>query len=177
MKEKIMQIIKKIQAFIANIFNHNKVEMLEEHEETKIVEKNQNENYQKNKNEIFDIYQKIKKGEYDIKNLKEEQSEKVIALLNEELKIKKESLNNKITELNILKQENKGYEKERIFELYKQTKNKTIDLSSLSYQDLVKMKELMKEELKYHTKKAVEEEQYNQQLEKEIQCLVKNANI
>lgn len=111
MKEKVMQVIKKIKEFFNNIFDHNKTKRLEGYNEPKSVEKTQNENYIKNKNEIFEIYKKVKKREYDLQDLTEEQSEKIIALLKEELKIKKDKLNKKITELNMLKQENKGYEK------------------------------------------------------------------
>lgn len=87
----------------------------------------------------------------------EETSEKVIGMINSEIDLKKDKLNHNITELNILKIDNKTDEKNRIFELYKGIKNETIKLSEIDREDLLKIRKLLLEEAKMQDERFEEE--------------------
>lgn len=150
-------LVKKIKAFFFKIFLKNKMKKLEEVKDTKPIEEteelevNQKEAIvkgQSEKKEFFEIYQKIKNGQYNLKDLTEEQSQKIIAILHSEIALKKDKLNHNITELNILKTDNRIDEKNRIFELYHRIKDQTIALSDIEKEDLIKIRKLLLEEAK-----------------------------
>lgn len=105
-----MSIIEKIKNFFKSIFGKENVKMIEGATESVQSIEKVNQEYEADKKEIFDIYQDVKKKSYDLSTLTEEQTQKIVALLEEELKIKKDKLDKKITELNMLKYENKGLE-------------------------------------------------------------------
>ena len=160
--------IKKIKDFLRKIFSKNKIEMLEESKEDSLnnnatIEKI---NYQKKKDEFFEIYNEIKSGKYDLNKLTKEQSKQIIDILSSEIELKKEKLNNNITELNILKTDNRIEEKNRILNLYKEVKDANIDLSQVDEEDLLKIRKLMLEETKIQDEK----------LEREIMLLLQLAN-
>lgn len=150
MREKMINFFQKIKEFFKNIFAKNKTQLLEEPKENSLNNNltEQKISYQKEKNEFFEIYNKIKKGQYDLNNLTKEQAEKIIEILNSEIDLKKEKLGKSVTELNILKTENRLEEKNRIFNLYKQIKEETIDLSEIRKEDLLKIRRLLLEEAK-----------------------------
>ena len=55
--------------------------------------------------------------------------------------------------------ENREIEKKRIFDLLKNIKDNSVDLETIPRQDLIKVKELLKEELKFYIRKNEEEKQ------------------
>lgn len=112
--------INKIKQFFLKIISKNKTKRLESLKEDNIMEKNsklnnnQTENglnNQNDKKEFFEIYNKIKKGQYNLNELTEEQVKRIIAILNSEIILKKDKLEHDITELNILKIDNRMNEK------------------------------------------------------------------
>lgn len=149
--------INEIKQFFENISYGSKTKRLNYSQESAIVENNfklcndpiPNEvNNQKEKKEWFEIYNKIKNGEYNLQELTEEQRKKIIAILKYEISLKKEKLDHDITELNILKVDNKINEKNRILNLYNGVKNKEIDLSDIDKEDLLKIRKLLIKESK-----------------------------
>ena len=158
--------INKIKQFFKNIISRNKTKRLETPKDTNLIESNsklnstQTENYldnQNEKNEFFGIYNKVKNGQYNLNELTEEQSKKIIAMLNSEISLKKDKLEHDITELNILKVDNRINEKNRIFELYNGIKNETIDLYDIEKEDLLKIRKLLLEEAKIQDEKIEDE--------------------
>lgn len=158
--------INKIKQFFKNIISRNKTKRLETPKETNPLENNsklknkQTENDLNNQNEkkeFFEIYNKVKNGQYNLNELTEEQSKKIIAILNSEISMKKDKLEHDITELNILKVDNRINEKNRIFELYNGVINETIDLSDIDREDLVKIRKLLLEEAKMQDEKFEDE--------------------
>ena len=140
-----MNIFEKIRIFFTRIFSNRDVKKIEEPKEPI---KKINVEKQKEKEDFFEIYKKIKKREYDLNELSEEQARKEIAILDSEIEMKKKKLDQGITELNILKNENKNYEKNRIIYLYKEVQDGKMDLTQLELEDLKKVRTLFYEEAK-----------------------------
>lgn len=168
-------LINKIKQFFRNIISRNKIKRLEMPKETNFTETNlkinstqmeNNSNKLNEKKEFFEIYNKVKNGQYNLNELTEEQSKKIIAILNSEISIKKDKLNHDITELNILKAENRIEEKNRIFELYNRVKNETINLNDIEKEDLQKIRKLLLEEAKMQDEKLEDEIQILEILKK-----------
>lgn len=156
----------KIKQFFKNIISRNKTKRLETPKDDNLIysnsrlESNQTEkslNNQNEKNEFFEIYNKVKKGQYNLSELTEEQAKKIIVILNSEISLKKDKLNHDITELNILKADNRINEKNRILELYNGVKNETIDLADIDREDLLKIRKLLLEEAKIQDEKFKDE--------------------
>ena len=122
---------------------------------------------QDDKKEFFEIYNKVKKGEYNLKDLTEEQSKKIITILNSEINLKKDKLDHDIMELNIVKTDNRINEKNRIFELYNNVKNESIDLNDIDREDLLKIRKLLLEEAKIQ----------DERLENEIKILEMSKKV
>lgn len=146
----MIEFINKIKQFFKNIILRNKVKQLEEPKEEIVIKQDE-------KKKFFEMYEKVKKNEYDLNNLTEEQAQKVITMLKSEINLKKDKLNNDVTELNILKIDNKIAEKNRIFEIYNGIKNDTIDLNDIDKEDLLKIRKLFIEEAKIQDGKIEEE--------------------
>ena len=111
----------------------------------------------KDKKEFFEIYNKIKKAEYNLNELTTDQAQKTIDMLKSEINLKQNKLNNDITELNILKADNRIEEKNRIFELYNGIKEQTIDLNDIDREDLLRVRKLFIEEAKIQDEKLEDE--------------------
>lgn len=167
--------INKIKQFFLNIILRNKTKRLGTKKDTNVIDNSSklnsnqidsNLNNQNEKNEFFEIYNKIKSGQYNLNELTEEQSKKIIAILNSEISLKKNKLNHDITELNILKVDNRINEKNRIFDLYNGVKNETIDLSDISREDLLKIRKLLLEETKIQDEKLEDEIQLLKRLKR-----------
>lgn len=146
----MIEFINKIKQFFKNIISRNKVKQLEESKEKIVIKQDE-------KKKFFEMYEKVKKNEYDLNNLTEEQAQKVITMLKSEINLKKDKLNNDVTELNILKIDNKIAERNRIFEIYNGIKNETIDLKDIDKEDLLKIRKLFIEEAKIQDGKIEEE--------------------
>ena len=146
----MIEFINKIKQFFKNIISRNKVKQLEESKEKIVIKQDE-------KKKFFEMYEKVKKNEYDLNNLTEEQAQKVMTMLKSEINLKKDKLNNDVTELNILKIDNKIAEKNRIFEIYNGIKNDTIDLNDIDKEDLLKIRKLFIEEAKIQDGKIEEE--------------------
>lgn len=146
----MIEFINKIKQFFKNIISRNKVKQLEESKEKIVIKQDE-------KKKFFEMYEKVKKNEYDLNNLTEEQAQKVITMLKSEINLKKDKLNNDVTELNILKIDNKIAERNRIFEIYNGIKNETIDLNDIDKEDLLKIRKLFIEEAKIQDGKIEEE--------------------
>lgn len=146
----MIEFINKIKQFFKNIILRNKVKQLEEPKEEIVIKQDE-------KKKFFEMYEEVKKNEYDLNNLTEEQAQKVITMLKSEINLKKDKLNNDVTELNILKIDNKIAEKNRIFEIYNGIKNETIDLNDIDKDDLLKIRKLFIEEAKIQDGKIEEE--------------------
>lgn len=146
----MIEFINKIKQFFKNIILRNKVKQLEEPKEEIVIKQDE-------KKKFFEMYEKVKKNEYDLNNLTEEQAQKVITMLKSEINLKKDKLNNDVTELNILKIDNKIAERNRIFEIYNGIKNETIDLKDIDKEDLLKIRKLFIEEAKIQDGKIEEE--------------------
>lgn len=146
----MIEFINKIKQFFKNIILRNKVKQLEEPKEEIVIKQDE-------KKKFFEMYEKVKKNEYDLNNLTEEQAQKVITMLKSEINLKKDKLNNDVTELNILKIDNKIAERNRIFEIYNGIKNETIDLNDIDKEDLLKIRKLFIEEAKIQDGKIEEE--------------------
>ncbi len=147
--------INKIKQFFKNIISRKQIKQLEIPKDVNLIgnnnsklNSNQMENDLNEKKEFFEIYNKVKNGQYNLNKLTEEQSKKIIAILNSEISLKKDKLNHDITELNIYKFDNRINEKNRIFELYNRVKNETIDLHDIDREDLLKIRKLLFEEAK-----------------------------
>ena len=152
------EFINKIKQFFKNIILKNKVKQLEAPKEIDLIEKNEEKlKKQNDKKEFFEIYNKIKKAEYNLNELTTDQAQKTIDMLKSEINLKQNKLNNDITELNILKADNRIEEKNRIFELYNGIKEQTIDLNDIDREDLLRVRKLFIEEAKIQDEKLEDE--------------------
>lgn len=152
------EFINKIKQFFKNIILKNKVKQLEAPKEKDLIEKNEEKlKKQNDKKEFFEIYNKVKKAEYNLNDLTKDQAQKTIAMLKSEINLKQNKLNNDITELNILKADNRIEEKNRIFELYNGIKEQTIDLNNIDREDLLRIRKLFIEEAKIQDEKLEDE--------------------
>ena len=150
--------INRIKQFFKNIISKNKIKQLEEPKERMLIEYEDKTNQkQEEKKQFFEIYNKIKNNEYNLRDLTTDQAEKTVAMLKSEINLKKNKLSNDITELNILKADNRIEEKNRIFELYNGIKEQTIDLNNIDREDLLKIRKLFIEEAKIQDKKLEDE--------------------
>ena len=77
--------------------------------------------------------------------------------LKSEISLKKDKLDHNITELNILKVDNRINEKNRILELYNEVKNETIDFADIDKEDLLKIRKLLLEESKMQDERFEDE--------------------
>ena len=145
----MINFINKIKQFFKNIISKNKIKKLDAPKENDLsnssssINKSIIENKKIEKNKFFEIYNSVKKGQYNINDLSEEEAKKIIAILNSEISLKRDKLNNDITELNILKIDNRINEKNRILELYNNVKNQKIDLVNIERDDLLKIRKLL----------------------------------
>ena len=108
-----------------------------------------------------DIIKKIiKKIKEFFKNIKVEKTTKKLPITEEnnskEIKIENQNKQNKTSQVEKLNNKTKE-EKQRIFNIYSKVKEETIDLNKIEYKDLVKIKELLKEEAKLQSKKLDQE--------------------
>ena len=152
------EFINKIKQFLKNIILQNKVKQLEAPKENDLIEKNEEKlKKQNDKKEFFEIYNKIKKAEYNLNELTTDQAQKTIDMLKSEINLKQNKLNNDITELNILKADNRIEEKNRIFDIYNGIKERTIDLNDIDREDLFRVRKLFIEEAKIQDEKLEDE--------------------
>ena len=152
------EFINKIKQFFKNIILKNNVKQLEAPKENDLIKKNEEKlKKQNDKKEFFEIYNKVKKAEYNLNDLTTDQAQKTIAMLKSEINLKQNKLNNDITELNILKADNRIEEKNRIFELYNGIKEQTIDLNNIDREDLLRIRKLFIEEAKIQDEKLEDE--------------------
>ena len=149
-----MNMFNSIKNFFKRIFLNKNIRKIEEAKE--VVSPRNNIN-QSEKEDFFEIYNKVKRREYDLNNLSEEQAEKVITILDSEIEMKKKKLNQGITELNILKNDNKNYERNRIMSLYKEVKSGEKLLEEIDLEDLKKIRAIFYEETKIYDKKIGED--------------------
>ena len=149
-----MNMFNNIKDFFTRIFLNKNIKKIEEAKEVASPRNNIN---QTEKDNFFEIYNKIKKHEYDLNNLSKEQAEKVITILDSEIEMQKKKLNQGITELNILKNDNKDFEKNRIMNLYKEIKEGKIVLEEIDLEDLKKIRTVFHEEAKIYDKKIGED--------------------
>ena len=147
-------IIKRIKDFFKRLFGINETKLLEQanvsEKEIETINDNRliKEKNETDKNDVLDIYKKIKKGEYDPDFLDDQKREKVNTLIKNEIEIKKRHLEEKTAELKTLRQENMPNEKQRIIDLYYQVKDDNVNLDSINYEDLIKIRRLLLEETK-----------------------------
>lgn len=159
----MINFINKIKQFFKNIISKNKIKKLDAPKENDLsnssssINKSIIENKKIEKNKFFEIYNSVKKGQYNINELSEEEAKKIIAILNSEISLKRDKLNNDITELNILKIDNRINEKNRILELYNNVKNQKIDLVNIERDDLLKIRKLLLEEVKIQDERFEDE--------------------
>lgn len=159
----MINFINKIKQFFKNIISKNKIKKLDAPKENDLsnssssINKSIIENKKIEKNKFFEIYNSVKKGQYNINDLSEEEAKKIIAILNSEISLKRDKLNNDITELNILKIDNRINEKNRILELYNNVKNQKIDLVNIERDDLLKIRKLLLEEVKIQDERFEDE--------------------
>ena len=152
------EFINKIKQFFKNIILKNNVKQLEAPKENDLIEKNEEKlKKQNDKKEFFEIYNKIKKAEYNLNELTTDQVQKTIDMLKSEINLKQNKLNNDITELNILKADNRIEEKNRIFDIYNGIKEQTIDLNDIDREDLLRVRKLFIEEAKIQDEKLEDE--------------------
>lgn len=152
------EFINKIKQFFKNIILKNNVKQLEAPKENDLIEKNEEKlKKQNDKKEFFEIYNKIKKAEYNLNELTTDQAQKTIDMLKSEINLKQNKLNNDITELNILKADNRIEEKNRIFDIYNGIKEQTIDLNDINREDLLRVRKLFIEEAKIQDEKLENE--------------------
>ena len=107
------------------------------------------------KNIMYKIKEFFKniKSQKSIKKLPTEKQNK-----NEEIKkIENQNKPYEIIQSEQLNNNLKEEEKQRIFNIYNKIKEETIDLKQIEYKDLVKIKELLKEEAKLQSKKLEQE--------------------
>lgn len=149
-----MNMFNSIKNFFKRIFLNKNIRKIEEAKE--VVSPRNNIN-QSEKEDFFEIYNKVKRHEYDLNNLSKEQAEKVITILDSEIEMKKKKLNQGITELNILKNDNKNYERNRIMSLYKEVKSGEKLLEEIDLEDLKKIRAIFYEETKIYDKKIGED--------------------
>ena len=149
-----MNMFNSIKNFFKRIFLNKNIRKIEEAKE--VVSPRNNIN-QSEKEDFFEIYNKVKRREYELNNLSEEQAEKVITILDSEIEMKKKKLNQGITELNILKNDNKNYERNRIMSLYKEVKSGEKLLEEIDLEDLKKIRAIFYEETKIYDKKIGED--------------------
>ena len=154
--------INKIKQFFKNIISRNKKKRLEAPKDNNLIvsssklnsnQTNNNLNKPNDKKEFFEIYNKLKNRHYNLNELNEKQLKKIIDILNFEISLKKDKLDHNITELNILKVDNRINEKNRIFKLYNEVQNENIDLNDINREDLKKIRKLLLEETKMQDEK------------------------
>lgn len=154
--------IKKIKQFFKNIISRNKKKRLEAPKDNNLKvsssklnsnQTNNNLNKPNDKKDFFEIYNKLKNRHYNLKELNEKELKKIIDILNFEISLKKDKLEHNITELNILKIDNRINEKNRIFKLYNEVQNENIDLNDINREDIKKIRKLLLEETKMQDEK------------------------
>ena len=99
------------------------------------------DNYRTEKDIFFDIYNKLKNGEYSIQDLTVIQAKMIKNILKSEIAIKSKKYNKNIEELNKLKSDNETAKKNVKMMLYKELENETIDFNDL---DDIDKKSLLK---------------------------------
>ncbi len=152
------EFINKIKQFLKNFISRKKLKQIEAPKNSDSINKEEKlPNNQNQKKEFFEIYEKVKKSEYNLNDLTEEQAKKIIEMLKTEINLKKNKLNNEVTELNILKADNRIAEKNRIFEIYNGIKNETINLNEINREDLLKIRKLFLAEAKLQDEKFEDE--------------------
>ena len=129
------------------LMGRTNVKMLEAPQENSEITKTST-----SKEEIFDIYNKIKKGEYNPDELDEEKREKINVILKSEIDIKKKQLERKKIELDMLKQDNIANERIRLMRLYDLVKADKVNLDDLENEDLYKIRQLLIDEAKFKDK-------------------------
>ena len=154
--------IKKIKQFFKNIISRNKKKRLEAPKDNNLKvsssklnsnQTNNNLNKPNDKKDFFEIYNKLKNRHYNLNELNEKELKKIIDILNFEIGLKKDKLEHNITELNILKIDNRINEKNRIFKLYNEVQNENIDLNDINREDIKKIRKLLLEETKMQDEK------------------------
>ena len=155
---KIKKFINKIKQFFKNFISRNKLKQIEVPKNSDYINKEEKSlKNQNQKKEFFEIYEKVKKSENNLNDLTEEQNKKIIEMLKTEINLKRDKLNNEVTELKILKADNRITEKNRIFEIYNGIKNETIDLNEIDRKDLLKIRKLFLAEAKLQNEKLEDE--------------------
>lgn len=150
--------INKIKQFFKNFISRNKLKQIEVPKNSDYINKEEKSlKNQNQKKEFFEIYEKVKKSENNLNDLTEEQNKKIIEMLKTEINLKRDKLNNEVTELKILKADNRITEKNRIFEIYNGIKNETIDLNEIDRKDLLKIRKLFLAEAKLQNEKLEDE--------------------
>ena len=96
---------------------------------------------------IKELFKKIFKNNKVMLLEESNTSENIESNINVEL-AKEQVLDNKV--------ENKEIDKKRVFDLYKRVKKNEIDLDLIDLEDLIKIRELLREELKLYIKKNEE---------------------
>lgn len=92
-------------------------------------------------------------GKNDTKLLNEAiNDEKTNALVETEIEIKNRNLEDITTEMEMHRKENMSDEKHRIMDLYYQVQDGEVDLESIEYEDLIKIRKLLLEETKMRDK-------------------------
>lgn len=152
------EFINKIKQFFKNFISRNKLKQIEVPKNSDYINKEEKSlKNQNQKKEFFEIYEKVKKSENNLNDLTEEQNKKIIEMLKTEINLKRDKLNNEVTELNILKADNRIAEKNRIFEIYNGIKNETIDLNEIDREVLLKIRKLFLAEAKLQNEKLEDE--------------------
>lgn len=150
--------INKIKQFFKNFISRNKLKQIEVPKNSDYINKEEKSlKNQNQKKEFFEIYEKVKKFENNLNDLTEEQNKKIIEMLKTKINLKRDKLNNEVTELKILKADNRITEKNRIFEIYNGIKNETIDLNEVDREDLLKIRKLFLAEAKLQNEKLEDE--------------------
>ena len=108
---------------------------------------------------IKNIIHKIKEF---LKNIRTQKTTKKLPIIeqnnNEEnKKIEKQNPINEMQEVKKLNNNFKEEEKQRIFNIYNKIREEKINLNQIEYKDLIKIRELLKEEVKIQSKKLEQE--------------------
>ena len=108
---------------------------------------------------IKNIIDKIKEF---LKNIRTQKTTKKLPIIeqnnNEEnKKIEKQNPINEMQEVKKLNNNFKEEEKQRIFNIYNKIREEKINLNQIEYKDLIKIRELLKEEVKIQSKKLEQE--------------------
>ena len=110
-------------------------------------------------------------------DLSEEEIEKIFALLQEEIKLKTADLSENVSKLDEIRHHNKELEKKKTFEIYELTRRGNTDLEKMSKEELIRIRVLLKAELKLYTEKNKKEEKNNKILFQRIEQMSKKAEI